>query len=249
MTPHNAGHTQPDDAAPPRDGKVVTFYSYKGGTGRTMALANVAWVLAANGNRVLVVDWDLESPGLHRFFHPFISPDELETGGVVDLLGAFLRNLTNQRPRPDNWHEELARVRQYAFTLDWPHFQGNGRIDFLPAGQQDDTYGPSLASLPWDVLYSENTGGGDFLRGLRADMRHHYDYTLIDSRTGVSDVADICTTHLPDILVACFTLSEQGIAGAAERAAAIRSPTGRCGSCQCRCGSTTPSRNGRTRAG
>ena len=32
-----------------RNGTVVTFYSYKGGTGRTMALANVAWILAANG--------------------------------------------------------------------------------------------------------------------------------------------------------------------------------------------------------
>ena len=39
-----------------RDGKVVTFYSYKGGTGRTMALANVAWILAANGKRVMVAD-------------------------------------------------------------------------------------------------------------------------------------------------------------------------------------------------
>jgi MinD-like ATPase involved in chromosome partitioning or flagellar assembly len=55
-----------------QDGQVVTFYSYKGGTGRTMALANVAWILAANRRKVLVVDWDLESPGLHRFFAPFI---------------------------------------------------------------------------------------------------------------------------------------------------------------------------------
>ena len=45
-----------------RPGQVVTFYSYKGGTGRTMALANIAWILAANGKRVLIVDWDLESP-------------------------------------------------------------------------------------------------------------------------------------------------------------------------------------------
>lgn len=57
-----------------RDGRIVTFYSYKGGTGRTMALANTAWILAANGNRVLAVDWDLEAPGLHRFFHPFLDP-------------------------------------------------------------------------------------------------------------------------------------------------------------------------------
>ena len=60
-----------------KPGQVVTFYSYKGGTGRTMALANVAWILAANGKRVLVADWDLESPGLHRFFDPFIDADAL----------------------------------------------------------------------------------------------------------------------------------------------------------------------------
>jgi MinD-like ATPase involved in chromosome partitioning or flagellar assembly len=51
-------------------GRVVTFYSYKGGTGRTMTMANVAWILAANGKTVLTVDSDLEAPGLVRFFHP-----------------------------------------------------------------------------------------------------------------------------------------------------------------------------------
>src|SRR5713101_9597969 len=55
-------------------GTVITFYSYKGGTGRTMALANVACLLAqrqieSHGKGVLMVDWDLEAPGLHRFFH------------------------------------------------------------------------------------------------------------------------------------------------------------------------------------
>ena len=51
---------------PSRNGRIVTFYSYKGGTGRSMALANVAWILASNGTRVLTIDWDLEAPGLHR---------------------------------------------------------------------------------------------------------------------------------------------------------------------------------------
>ena len=55
------------------DGKIATFYSFKGGAGRTMALANVAWILASNGLKVLVVDWDLDSPGLHRYFHPFLA--------------------------------------------------------------------------------------------------------------------------------------------------------------------------------
>ena len=59
----------------PRTGQIVTFYSFKGGTGRTMALANVAWILAANGKRVLIADWDLESPGLLRFFQPFMDAE------------------------------------------------------------------------------------------------------------------------------------------------------------------------------
>ena len=54
------------------NGKIVTLYSYKVGAGRTMALANVGWILASNGLRVLVADWDLDSPGLHRYFHPFL---------------------------------------------------------------------------------------------------------------------------------------------------------------------------------
>jgi tetratricopeptide (TPR) repeat protein len=203
---------------------VVTFYSYKGGTGRTMALANVAWLLAANGKRVLVVDWDLESPGLHRFFHPFMTSTELESsGGVVDLLSSFLRGLTDQSAKPDDWYVEFARVRPYAFTLHWDHFpQPDGRIDFMSAGHQDDTYAPSLAMIDWDRFYG--AGGGLFLKALREDMKTHYDYTLIDSRTGVSDVADVCTTHLPDSLVACFTLNAQGIEGTHERVNAIRSP-------------------------
>ena len=67
-------------------GRIVTFYSYKGGTGRSMAVANVAWMLALNGLRVLVIDWDLEAPGIHRYFHPFLEDKELLTRmkGIVD---------------------------------------------------------------------------------------------------------------------------------------------------------------------
>jgi len=48
--------------ANPDNGRIITFYSYKGGTGRSMALANVAWILASNGYSVAAVDWDLEAP-------------------------------------------------------------------------------------------------------------------------------------------------------------------------------------------
>ena len=47
---------------------VYTFYSYKGGVGRSMALANVAALLSKWGQKVLVVDWDLEAPGIEKYF-------------------------------------------------------------------------------------------------------------------------------------------------------------------------------------
>ena len=46
---------------------IVTFYSYRGGVGRSMAMANVGEILADMGYRVIVCDWDLEAPGLERY--------------------------------------------------------------------------------------------------------------------------------------------------------------------------------------
>jgi len=202
-----------------REGQVVTFYSYKGGTGRTMALANVAWILASAGKRVLVADWDLEAPGLHRFFSPFIELDAVAHPGVIDLVREYEDQVRRKTDRPDRWVEQLARVDAYTFPINWT-FDSGGLLHFLSAGRQNDAYASTLGSLDWDTFY-DRLGGGIFLDALREDMRCNYDYALIDSRTGFSDVADICTLHLPDVLVDCFTLSNQGIDGAARVAHAV----------------------------
>lgn len=204
-----------------RDGQVVTFYSYKGGTGRTMALANVAWILAANGKRVLAVDWDLESPGLFRFFAPFISPSALARArGVIELIQEY-EWATAAGQVPPTGFDRFASVKKYSFSLQWSGFPGDGTLDYLSAGQQNHDYATTLAATSWDDFY-EHRSGGEFFDALRADMKRHYDYVLIDSRTGLSDVADICTKQLPDILVDCFTLSDQGIDGAAQVAHTVR---------------------------
>ncbi|MFG1868186.1 FxSxx-COOH system tetratricopeptide repeat protein [Micromonospora arborensis] len=204
-----------------REGQVVTFYSFKGGTGRTMALANVAWILAASGRRVLVADWDLESPGLHRFFHPFLDAEAIQgTSGVIDMIRDYEWETTRVDDRPDRWMEQYARVGRHAFSLRW-NFPDGGGLDFLSAGRQNSDYAVSVSGLDWDNFYNR-LGGAQFFEALRADMKRQYDYTLIDSRTGLSDVADICTLHLPDTLVDCFTLSDQGIDGAARVAHSVR---------------------------
>jgi tetratricopeptide (TPR) repeat protein len=209
-------------APQPRDGLIVTFYSFKGGTGRTMALANVAWILAANGCRVLVADWDLESPGLDRFFQPFLGEHEVRDGpGIIDLIRDYERVALKTDPgRRVGIISELCRVQPYTFSLAWDFPEG-GDLYFLSPGKLNRDYVAALSGMEWDTFY-EALNGGEFLDALRADMKRNYDYVLIDSRTGLSDIADICTLHLPDVLVDCFTLSTQGIEGAAQIARDIK---------------------------
>ncbi|HET9169027.1 MAG TPA: FxSxx-COOH system tetratricopeptide repeat protein [Actinospica sp.] len=199
-----------------RPGQVVTFYSYKGGTGRTMAMANLAWILAANGKRVLIVDWDLESPGLHRYFAPsLLDPQALAaTPGVVNMVREFedLAAETPDEDRSPEWYRNLARVSDFAIAIrrDFPN---GGGLHYMSSGLQNRSYSSTVATLDWERFY-ERLGGGELFNAFREDMKANYDYAFIDSRTGLSDVADICTLHLPDVVVDCFTLNNQGLEGA-----------------------------------
>ena len=204
-------------------GHIVTFYSYKGGTGRSMALATVAWVLAMAGKRVLTVDWDLEAPGLHRYFQPFLTDNQLvETEGLIDFfvnLAVVAAAPESDNSRSEAWYLEHANVLRYTVSLDW-EFPGAGFIDFIAAGRQSSAYATRVNSFNWQHFY-ENQGGGAFVEAFKQHVYADYDYVLIDSRTGVSDTSGICTVQLPDTLVVCFTLNNQSIEGAAAVARSV----------------------------
>jgi MinD-like ATPase involved in chromosome partitioning or flagellar assembly len=170
-------------------GTVITFYSYKGGVGRSFTLANVAVLLARWGYRVLAVDWDLEAPGLHHYFRS-VMPEEPE-GGVIDLAHDFLAGATEPRP--------------HAVRLD---VEGN-TLALLAAGRDDGSYMARMQSIDWENLYER--GFATFLEHCRDQWIEDYDFVLIDSRTGISDIAGICTAQLPDRLVVLFTANEQNL--------------------------------------
>jgi cellulose biosynthesis protein BcsQ/tetratricopeptide (TPR) repeat protein len=201
-------------------GRIITFYSYKGGTGRTMALANVAWLLASNGYRVLTVDWDLESPGLHRYFHPFLRDKQLRSSeGILDLVR---RHADHALDRDADAARELAgtaRIQEFAASLDWD-FPSGGTIDFVPAGRQDLGYAEAVSTFDWDSFWHA-ARGRHLLDALRDDMARNYDFVLIDSRTGTSDTGSICTVRLPGTVVNCFTLNTQSVTGAVAITASI----------------------------
>ncbi|MFJ8107445.1 FxSxx-COOH system tetratricopeptide repeat protein [Streptomyces sp. NPDC096132] len=226
---------------PTGPGKIVTFYSYKGGTGRTMALANVGWILAGGGHRVLLVDWDLEAPGLHRYLHPLLVDPELRSSnGLINMVQAYVRTVLSPQAPPvrttaasgpeprsaaaatetDDWLRTAADPTPYTIGL-LLELPSGGRLDFLPAGRQSAAYSAAVTSFNWHSFYDRH-GGGHFLQALREEMISSYDYVLIDSRTGVSDTSGICTILLPDILVDCFTMSVQSIRGGVDAAAAVQ---------------------------
>lgn len=95
-----------------------------------------------------------------------------------------------------------------------------GQIDFVPAGRQGGDYPSRVNLFDWPSFY-EKLGGGAFLDAAKRNLAA-YDYVLIDSRTGVSDISGICTVHMPDTLVACFTLNYQSIKGVAAVAESVR---------------------------
>ena len=201
-----------------RNGQVITFYSYKGGTGRTMALANVAWIIASSGKRVLVVDWDLESPGLHKFFEPFLEESRsAPPPAVIELISDTQRPLKNARAA-DDWHLDRAG-REDAVSLGGS-FPDGGKLDFLSAGRQNRDYSAAVCQLDWDNFY-ERLGGGRFFGALREDMKA--ELRLRAHRQ--PHRAERRGRHLHDSAAGhagrCFTLSNQCIEGAANVAGQI----------------------------
>lgn len=201
-------------------GKVTTFYSFKGGNGRSMSLANVAWALATNGEKVLVIDWDLEAPGLHRYFHPFLEdPDQTRSLGLIDHIWAYVEKRSAGSLSPLDL-EALASAEGIVQSLELPLRKHTGHLHFIGAGRQDDEYSAKVGGLDWSTLYAK-FGGEAFLDAMLKWARSRYTHILIDSRTGVADTAGVCTTQLPDQVALFLVYNRQSIDGTAAVARSI----------------------------
>ncbi|OBJ86614.1 hypothetical protein A5640_09595 [Mycobacterium asiaticum] len=99
-----------------------------------------------------------------------------------------------------------------------------GHLALIGPGAQDETYAGRLHSVNWSWLYQER-GLGSVLERLRSRWTTAYDFVLVDSRTGITDIGGICTVQLPDVLVLMFTANRQSLDGAidvAQRAVLAR---------------------------
>ena len=178
-----------------------------------MALANVAALLAKWGNKVLVVDWDLEAPGIEKFFEQppsKLNGSRAKTPGILDLI------LANQQGRALDWRGCLLMALP---------FQPGTQVAIITAGQTSESYAQMVQRLDWEKQFAEHKLGR-YLDRLREEWSQEYDFVLIDSRTGINDIGGICTALIPDVLILFFTTNKQnldGVIDVARRARTVQS--------------------------
>jgi CobQ/CobB/MinD/ParA nucleotide binding domain len=190
--------------------KTFTFYSYKGGTGRSLLLANAARYLALLGKRVVAVDFDFEAPGLHYKLN--ISPpgkrtaDAVPKRGAVDyLLAAF------QSDRPPK------SLLDYVVPVPLPRGT-EGALHLMPAGSAPTgDYWKALTALLRQDPFTDPEGSGiaaclELKARIEEELRA--DFLLMDSRTGVTELAGVTTTVLADKVVCLMLANRESQTGA-----------------------------------
>ena len=162
-----------------------------------MALVNTAAALALRGRRVLVVDFDLEAPGLDSFN---VLKSNGQVPGIIDFVNQYLK--TGQVPHVEDYVREFPDIGEHG-----------GRVMLMPSGSSK-AYAKKFNQIDWGSLYRRHDGYL-FFEDLKLQWKRVIkpDYVLIDSRTGYTDVSGICTRQLPNAVVALFFPNDQNLRG------------------------------------
>ena len=213
---------------------IFTFYSYKGGVGRSMALMNVAYRLAGWGRHVLMVDMDLEAPGLSRTveFAPCPPKDviDLLTDAISVLAGrkatkeiasglpplaTYIRsviddNLIPMTPRLGT----LGRLDLVGVDVNREHV---ARVAQLELGEVHRDQLLEVSSLIHYYLKDQRFLHKPFwAERFEQQIQTPYDYVLVDSRTGITEIGGLCVGPLSDRLVVVSGLNNQNVVGTKE---------------------------------
>jgi MinD-like ATPase involved in chromosome partitioning or flagellar assembly len=189
--------------------KAITFYSYKGGVGRTLAIVNIAGRLAEFGKKVCVLDFDLEAPGLiHKYKHNI---DEVKQG-LVDYIYEFAVN-GNDPGSICNYAKEITKKDANENNSK----KRKNMISFIPAGNSNSgEYWRKLSRISWwNLFYEENSEGIPFFLDLKEKIAKEFqpDYLLIDTRTGITEISAITMSILADSIVLFAVNNNENICG------------------------------------
>jgi len=186
---------EPPWKAPAMGPPLIVFYSFKGGLGRSTLLASFAIQRARMGERVCVVDFDLDSPGAGRL----LSADAAGLTahwGVVDFL---LEQSVAEAPLVDYFH----RCDRAA---------GAGEIVVFPAGKMDQEYADKLARIDLEEAPDAHDGGlWKLLTRVRDELKPNW--ILLDARTGISEPAGQLLSGIAHLHVLLGTTQDQSWQG------------------------------------
>lgn len=196
----NESWLRPADHNPKEWPPVVAFYSFKGGVGRTTTTALTALTLAREGKRVIVIDLDLEAPGIEGYF---FRPDD-EAGksraGVVDFI-LELALFGEEHP----WD-----MNDFVLPYSDPAISASGGSLFVvSAGKLDETYMERLGRVNLADI-GRKQGQDNPLRALirRLLAWGSADVVLVDCRTGFTDLGGITLNGLSALDVLVFRAGE-----------------------------------------
>lgn len=181
-----------------------TFYSFKGGVGRTLLLVNVGVALARRGRRVLLWDLDLEAPGMHRIAG--LQPQRAPASGFLEWLLRWQE--TNYGPVEGHLLESFLGLPYE--VADIPG------LSVLPAFSERSSFASLYQRINWYTFTVERPALGrklfeSLLDGL--SERQEYEHVLIDSRTGITDLGGLLTAVLPHATVLVGNYSAQNTEG------------------------------------
>jgi len=179
---------------------VVTFYSYKGGVGRTTSLITFANYYAYHHKKkVVILDFDFEAPGFTNYFD--FSLEELENkSGVLEYI------LDKEASK-----EPLNLVQNYLMQTS-TDYAGDGSIYVMPSGnlfgqENLESYIEALARIDINSTDTITNQILDLINDISETLNP--DVILIDSRTGFNDVFGFLINRISDTIVGLFEGNKQ----------------------------------------
>ena len=224
--------------------KTIVFFSYKGGVGKSLAVANMAVCLSLLGKNVAILDTDIDAPGL-LFKFGDAGRAAAGKGGLVKYLDTYISEPENEsglrfKPFP----EDVNPIEPFVAPVQ-PAKAKVGAVHLIPAGNlQSQDYWRFVEGIIWWKLFSFRSDTGELLPPeaqilnlkLLLNLKHQIqtltpspEYLLVDLRNGITEANVFFMQYWADVVACFFPSNEESIASFSfvlDRIKNILRPTG-----------------------
>jgi MinD-like ATPase involved in chromosome partitioning or flagellar assembly len=167
--------------------KIISIHSYRGGTGKSNMTANLASIIARGGNRVCIVDTDIQSPGIHVLFG-------YNENNMERCINDYL------------WGKCPIADTAYNVSSLLPQLTGNGSLHLIPS---------SIKAGEIARVLREGYDVGLLTDGFQELIEVlNLDYLFIDTHPGLNEETLLSIT-ISDILLLILRPDQQDFQGTA----------------------------------